>query len=391
MQCIDHTDIKRIQLDNREIIIIGTAHISQDSVDTVISVIEAENPDTVCVELDQQRFQALQNPKHWESLNLVQVLRKGQAPFLLANLALAAFQKRMGLQTGVKPGAELFAAAKTEQQLDKQLILVDREIRTTLLRAWRKAGFWKKLQLLVTLMSSMFEGQKIDEAELARLRQTDTLTVMLDELGTLLPTVKAILVDERDTFMAHNIRQAGGNKIVAVIGAAHVPGMSKKLLQNTSAEEIAELSTIPPKKAVSKIVPWLIPALVILLFVVGFFAGDRQVLAEAALAWILANGLLSAAGALLALAHPMTILVAFIAAPITSLNPTIGAGFVTGLAQAFLSPPQVRDMQSMADDIAIPSGWWRNRLTRVLLVFFFSSLGSAIGTVVAFGWLKNLL
>ncbi|MBW2520638.1 MAG: TraB/GumN family protein [Deltaproteobacteria bacterium] len=391
MQCIDHTDIKRIQLDNREIIIIGTAHISQDSVDTVISVIEAENPDTVCVELDQQRFQALQNPKHWESLNLVQVLRKGQAPFLLANLALAAFQKRMGLQTGVKPGAELFAAAKTAQQLDKQLILVDREIRTTLLRAWRKAGFWKKLQLLVTLMSSMFEGQKIDEAELARLRQTDTLTVMLDELGTLLPTVKAILVDERDTFMAHNIRQAGGNKIVAVIGAAHVPGMSKKLLQNTSAEEIAELSTIPPKKAVSKIVPWLIPALVILLFVVGFFAGDRQVLAEAALAWILANGLLSAAGALLALAHPMTILVAFIAAPITSLNPTIGAGFVTGLAQAFLSPPQVRDMQSMADDIAIPSGWWRNRLTRVLLVFFFSSLGSAIGTVVAFGWLKNLL
>ncbi|MBW2477491.1 MAG: TraB/GumN family protein [Deltaproteobacteria bacterium] len=391
MQCIDHTDIKRIQLDNREIIIIGTAHISQDSVDTVISVIEAENPDTVCVELDQQRFQALQNPKHWESLNLVQVLRKGQAPFLLANLALAAFQKRMGLQTGVKPGAELFAAAKTAQQLDKQLILVDREIRTTLLRAWRKAGFWKKLQLLVTLMSSMFEGQKIDEAELARLRQTDTLTVMLDELGTLLPTVKAILVDERDTFMAHNIRQADGNKIVAVIGAAHVPGMSKKLLQSTSAEEIAELSTIPPKKAVSKIVPWLIPALVILLFVVGFFAGDRQVLAEAALAWILANGLLSAAGALLALAHPMTILVAFIAAPITSLNPTIGAGFVTGLAQAFLSPPQVRDMQSMADDIAIPSGWWRNRLTRVLLVFFFSSLGSAIGTVVAFGWLKNLL
>ena len=391
MQSIENTDIKRIYLGDREIVIIGTAHISQDSVDTVKSVIEAENPDTVCVELDQQRFQALQNPRHWESLNLVEVLRKGQAPFLLANLALAAFQKRMGLQTGVKPGAELFAAAETAQRLDKHLLLVDREIRTTLLRAWPKDGFWHTMQLLGALMTSMFEGQNIDEAELAKLRQTDTLTVMLDELGTLLPTVKAILVDERDTFMAHNIRQAEGSKIVAVVGAAHVPGMSRKLLQNTSNEEIAQLSTIPEKKAFSKIIPWLIPAVVILLFVIGFFAGDRQVLAEAALAWILANGLLSAAGALLALAHPMTIVVAFVAAPITSLNPTIGAGFVTGLAQAFLSPPQVRDMQSMADDIAVPSGWWRNRLTRVLLVFFFSSLGSAIGTVVAFGWLKNLL
>ncbi|MDT8442487.1 MAG: TraB/GumN family protein [Desulfuromonadales bacterium] len=391
MQSQEENDSRRIVIDGREFILVGTAHISQDSVDTVRRVIEAENPDTVCVELDEQRYRALSNPRHWESLNLVQVLRKGQAPFLLANLALASFQKRMGLQTGVKPGAELAAAAEVATTAGKELRLVDREIRTSLLRAWRKASFWKKMNLMATLLASMFERQELSEEELARLRQTDTLSAMLDEMSEVLPTVKTILVDERDSYMAHHIRQAPGEKVVAVVGAAHLPGIAAKLQRQFTTDEIAELMTIPEKTPFSRLVPWLIPAIVIGLFVFGFLYGDSQILAEAAIAWILANGLLSAFGALLALAHPLTIATAFIAAPITSLNPTIGAGFVTGLVQAIMAPPQVQDLERVADEIASPSGWWRNRLTRVLLVFFFSSLGSAIGTVVAFGWLKNLL
>ena len=213
---------------------------------------------------------------------------------------------------------------------------------------------------------------------------------MLDEMAEVLPTVKTILVDERDTFMAHNIFKSPGEKIVAIVGAAHMPGILKKLGQDFSTEEIDELSVIPAKTSFSKVVPWLIPAIVIALFVAGFMTGNTEQLADAAIAWVLANGVLSALGALIALGHPLTILTAFIAAPITSLNPTIGAGFVTALVQAFIAPPQVKDMEHVAEDISAISGWWKNRLTRVLLVFLFSSLGSAIGTMVAFGWLKDL-
>ncbi|WP_432820869.1 TraB/GumN family protein [Trichloromonas sp.] len=390
MNNLSPSDIQRINLPGKEIILVGTAHISQDSVDTVRRVIAEETPDAVCVELDEQRYQALKNQTQWESLNIIQVIKKGQAPFLMANLALASFQKRMGLQTGVKPGAELAAAAEAAEASNILVHLVDRNIRTTLLRAWRKTGLWKKMNLIATLLASMFESNQIDEKELARLRQSDTLSAMLEEMGTILPSVKTILVDERDIYMAHHIRNTAGDKIVAVVGAAHLPGIMKRLGEETPAAIIDEISRIPEKSTVSKLVPWIIPAVVILLFVIGFFFGDQQRIADAAMAWILANGLLAALGTLIAFGHPLTILAAFIGAPITSLNPTIGAGFVTGVVQAFVAAPTVRDMERVGDDLATLRGWWGNRMTRVLLVFLFSSLGSAVGTLVAFSWLKDL-
>lgn len=385
------SDIQRIFLDGKEIILVGTAHISQDSVDTVRRVIEAETPDTVCVELDLQRRQALKDQRRWESLNIIQVIKSGQVPFLLANLALASFQKRMGLHTGVKPGAELAAAADEAESRGLRVELVDREIRTTLLRAWRKTGLWKKMNLVSTLVASLFESQKLDEEELARLRQSDTLSAMLEEMGELLPSIKTILVDERDLYMAHHIRNALGSKIVAVVGAAHLPGIVRRLREDITPETMKEISTIPEKPRISKVIPWIVPAVVIALFVAGFFLGDRERIAGAALAWVLANGLLSALGAIVALGHPLTVATAFVAAPITSLNPTIGAGMVTGLVQAFIAAPTVRDLERVGDDLISWRGWWGNRMTRVLLVFVFSSLGSAAGTIVAFGWIKNLL
>jgi pheromone shutdown-related protein TraB len=333
----------------------------------------------------------LRDQRRWESLNLIQVIKSGQVPFLLANLALAAFQKRMGLHTGVKPGAELAAAGETAERLGLEVRLVDREIRTTLLRAWRKTGLWKKLNLVSTLIAGLFENQKLDEAELARLRQTDTLSAMLEEMGTILPSVKTILVDERDTYMAHYIREAPGAKVVAVVGAAHLPGIIRQVTETISPDTIAELSIIPPKPAFSKAVPWLIPGIVIALFVAGLFAGDWGRMADAAVAWALATGLLAALGTLIAFGHPLTILSAFVAAPITTLHPAIGAGMVTGLVQAFVVAPTVRDMERVGDDLASLRGWWSNRMMRVLLVFFFSSLGASAGTLVALHWLKNLL
>jgi pheromone shutdown-related protein TraB len=302
----------------------------------------------------------------------------------MANLALASFQKRMGLQTGVKPGAELAAAAEAAEAANIRVNLVDRNIRITLLRAWRKTGLWKKMNLLATLLAGMFESNQIDEEELSRLRQTDTLSAMLEEMGTILPSVKTILVDERDIYMAYHIRKTLGDKVVAVVGAAHLPGIVKWLGTEISASTIDEISKIPEKSTTSKIVPWVIPAVVILLFVIGFFLGNQKQFADAAIAWVLANGLLAALGTLIAFGHPLTILAAFVGAPITSLNPTIGAGFVTGVVQAFVAAPTVRDMERVTDDLATLRGWWKNRMTRILLVFFFSSLGSAIR------WLKEL-
>ena len=383
----DHTSIR---VGEKEIFLVGTAHISQASVDTVIRAIDELQPDTVCVELDAQRYQSLINQTGWESLNLKDVIRKGQMPFLLANLALSSYQKRMGLQTGVKPGAELAAAAHAAVEKGLGMELVDRNIRTTLLRVWRKTGLWNKMKVMAALFGSLFEKQELGEAELARLRESDTLSSMLEEMGELLPSVKQILVDERDTYMAYHIKNAPGSRILAVIGAAHQPGIERQLQRDISLETIAEISEVPPKSRLSRVIPWLIPGIVIALFIGGFFFGNREQFADAAIAWILANGVLSAIGALLAWGHPVTVLSAFLAAPITSLNPTIGAGFVTGLVQVLVAAPTVRDMELVGEDLVTIRGWWNNRLARVMLVFLFSSIGSAAGTFIALGWLKNM-
>jgi len=385
------SDIRRITLDGRELILVGTAHISQESVETVRRVITSEAPDHVCVELDAQRYQALTDPNRWRSLNIIEVIRKGQGPFLLVSLALTSFQKRMGLQTGVKPGAELAAAAEEANQRGIDFSLVDREIRVTLLRAWRKTGFWKRLQLLSTLLAGMFENQKLDEAELAKLRETDTLSAMLEEMATLLPTVKTILVDERDTFMADRIRQAPGQKIVAVVGAAHLPGIERQLFIPADPAHLTEIATIPPKARWSGLLQWIIPGLVIAAFVAGFFVGDWSRLTDAALAWVILTGGLCALGTAVALGHPLTILAGFVAAPLTTLHPALGAGMVTAVVQAFLVAPTVADLEKVGDDVATPGGWWRNRVIRVLLVFFFSSMGASIGMLIALRWVAGLI
>ena len=385
------SDTRRLAVDGKDIILVGTAHISQESVDTVTRVINELKPETVCVELDQQRYQSLINQKGWESLNLKDVIRKKQLPFLLASLALSSYQKRMGLATGVQPGAELAAAAQLAESQDMRVELVDRNIRTTLLRVWRITGLWNKMKVLASLFAGLFEKQEVNEEELARLRQSDNLAVMLDEMGEMLPCVKQILVDERDIYMAHQIRHAPGDRIVAVVGAAHLPGITNRLQQPpTSAADIDRINKIPPKSLTSRIIPWIIPVLVLSLFVGGFFFGNPDKMAQAATAWILANGLFSAFGTLLAWGHPITIVAAFVAAPLTSLNPTIGAGFVTALVQSFVAPPLVSDMKKVGEDILCLKGWWHNRLARVLLVFLLSSLGSSIGTFFALGWMKSL-
>lgn len=371
--------------------IVGTAHVSRHSVEEVRRAVEKLNPDCICVELDGERLDSLRNPTRWDKLDLAQAIRKGRGPFLMVNMAMSAFQRKMGLSTGVKPGEELFEAVKAGEERGLVAELIDRNIKTTLLRAWRKTGFWKKNWLISSLLASAFDDTKIDEEELAKLKSKDMLTALMEEMGTILPTVKSILIDERDTFMAGKLQRAKGERIVAVVGAGHVAGMIKELQREISDEELNRLDTVPPKTLLSKALPWIIPLIVVGLFVAGFFLADPSKVKEAALAWALTTGTLSALGTILALGHPATILTAFLAAPITTLHPAIGVGVFTGVVQAWAGKPKVHDAEALWEDLSHWKGWWTNRVSRVLMVFFFSSLGASIGTFIAFKWLKDLV
>lgn len=387
----ESNDITRIELDGKEILLIGTAHISAQSVQIVKDAIYDVRPDSVCVELDEQRYKGIREETNWEDLNLVEVIKKKQTTFLVARLGLTAFQKRMSLYTGVKPGQEMLEATLAADEIEAETVLIDRDIRTTLLRAWRLTPFLKRSTVAMMLIGGMFQRSEVGEDDLAELREVHNISEILDELGDVMPEVKSVLVDERDVYMAQKIREAPGKRIVAVIGAAHKPGIMRHMVQETAQEEIDAIEHVPERGALSKVLPWVLPMLVLGLFVAGFFFGDPEDFKNAALAWVIANGAFAGLGALLALAHPLTILTAIIAAPITSLNPTIGAGMVTALVQTLLAPPTVRDMERVGDDVADLKGIWKNRLSRILLVFVFSNLGSSLGTFVSFNWLVKLL
>lgn len=388
-------DIVRVDLDGKEIVLLGTAHISQESVDAVERVIEHEAPDVVCVELDEERYKALRQDQKFEDLDLIEVIKQGKLTFLLARLALTAFQKRMGEGTGVTPGAEMAAAADAAEAMGVPVELSDRNVRITLLRAWRRTPWWRRAEVAAMLFLSLFQSGDIDEEELADLRKGDMISEVLEELGDVFPEVKEVLVDERDVFMARSIQDVEADKIVVIIGAAHRAGIARWLRHSIPDSRIDEVTTIPQKSSISKVLPWLIPALVVGLFAYGFFAGGGEGASRAAWAWVLYNGVLSSVGAAAALGHPLTIAAAFLAAPLTSLNPMIGAGMVTALVQARFAAPKVKDFHSIGDDLTEWKGWWSNKLGRVLLVFIFSSLGSVLGTALASGhlitWIAGLL
>ncbi|MFP4363307.1 MAG: TraB/GumN family protein [Spirochaetia bacterium] len=386
--------LTRLKLGDREFILIGTAHISKESVEEVTSVIEEEMPDRVCVEIDASRYQNMKKKQDWSRLNISQVLKKKQGFLLLANLVLSSFQKKIGADLDIKPGEEMKLAVEKAQDLQIPFSLCDREISVTLRRAWAKSSFWGKNKLLAALLSSVFSNEKISKEDIEDMKKKNALESMMEELAGYMPSVKEVLIDERDQYLATNIYEAEGNKIVAVVGAGHVPGMVswlKEIHEGKRDTDLQEISQIPPKSWVSKVLPWIIPAAVLGLIVTGFFRSGMEVSLNMMWYWVLVNGTLSAVGALAAFAHPVTILMSFLAAPITSLNPTIGVGIITGLIEAFVRKPRVRDFENLQDDILSVKGFFKNRLTHVLVVFFLSSLGSAIGTFIALPYLTSLL
>lgn len=384
-----------VKLKDKTVTIIGTAHISGDSVKEIDEVIDEINPDRICIELDESRFKTVSENRRWEDMNIIKVLKEKKGFLLLANLVLSSFQKRMGSDVGVNPGADMKEAVALSQTRNIPFSLIDREIQVTLQRAWRISSFWKKMKLLSALLGSAFTREKISDEDIENMKEKTALDGMMDELAEYLPSVKTVLIDERDFYLAAKIYEADGRNLIAVVGAGHVPGILKNLELFEAGEKPTDVSSVdfvPEKRFSEKAVPWILPGIIIAVFIGGFFiAGTREQTLEKLIQWILISGSLAAAGSVLALAHPLTVLLSFIAAPITTLNPFIGVGMVTGLSEAVLRKPRVGDFNRLNDDIASLKGFYRNRVTRIFLVFLLSSIGASVGTFVGAASLAPLL
>jgi len=368
--------------------LVGTAHISASSVREVQEVLERERPDTVCVELCASRLSALRDPDSWQRMDIFKVIREGKTFLLLANLMMSAFQRKLGAQLGVQPGAEMLEAVRIAEAQGAELVLADRDVRTTLQRTWRKLGFWSRIKILGQLLVGMVSREEIEESEIEKLKQEDALAEAMEGLARQSPVVKQVLIDERDQFLAERIRQAPGSQIVAIVGAGHLGGIQQEL---TRSHDLDALNDLPLPGKLGRTLKWGIPGVIIGLILYGFLTVDADVSLEMVQRWFLINGILSALGSALVLAHPLTILSAFVAAPFTSLTPMIAAGWVAGLVEAFLRKPQVHDFAALRDDILTLGGFWRNKITRILLVVVFANLGSSIGTLLGGFAIASLL
>ncbi|MBR9980835.1 MAG: TraB/GumN family protein [Desulfatitalea sp.] len=380
--------IQRLTYEDKEIILVGTAHVSQQSVDLVKNIIEAEQPDTVSVELCEGRYQNIRQQDSWRNMDIVKVIKEKKAFLLLSNLILAAFQKRIAAKLEIRPGQEMIQAMESADAAGAAIHLADRDVRVTLARTWRQMGWWSRLKLIFQLILSFGDADQIDAEEVERLKQQDVLESILAEVGRSMPAVRTTLIDERDQYLAAKIRTAPGTKIVAVVGAGHMPGILRYWNQPVA---LAQLETMPSKGRTGSVLKWLIPMVIIAALIFGFFKGGAAVGGGMLLWWVGANGLLAGLGALLAWAHPLTVVSSILAAPLTSLNPMIAAGWVSGLVEALSRKPQVMDFERLQEDIQSLKGFWRNKVTRILLVVAFTNMGSAVGTFVAFPMMMKAL
>jgi len=378
--------IRCIELSDRKIVLLGTAHVSKESIEDVRTLIREEMPDVVCIELDDARYNALTNPDSWKEINIIKLLREGKGFLLLANLSLQAFQKKLGLDLGVKPGDEMKAAIESSRALNIKTEMVDRPIHITLKRAWGKSSLGVKSKLIATLLAGAFSQEKLDPEEIEKLKKQSAMDGMMKEVSQYLPSVKEVIIDERDQYLASKIWQAQAKKSLAVLGAGHLPGVQKWIEAYSKKEACVDctkdLETVPPKSFLRLTLSFLFPTLIIALIIAGFVKGGLSTTKAQLISYTLWNGGLAALGSLIALANPITIIAAFLIAPLTSINPFIGVGFFTGIIEAFIRKPKVRDMENLSDDICSFFGWYKNRVTHALLVFFLSSIGSSIGTFI---------
>ncbi len=373
-------DIHRLSWKGKDIRLVGTAHVSLESAELVEQLVRDEQPDTVAVELCDSRYQALTQGSRWKDTDLIKAIRQKKSFLLLMNLILAYIQRKIGRNLGIRPGEEMLRAIRAAEETGAAVHLADRDIRITLSRAWRLMGLWSKLKLLVQLLASSGELDDLTREDIEKLKQQDVLETLLDEIGESLPEIRAVLIDERDQYLAERIRNSPGETVVAVVGAGHVPGIQRHWEKPV---DLDALEVVPPGGRWKAWFKWGLPVLIVALFATGFFRAGPSAGADMIQWWILANAALGGLGAAAALAHPLTVLSAVAAAPLTSLNPMMAAGWVAGLVEAFIGKPKVRDFEALAEDLSSVRGFWKNRISRILLVVVFTNIGSSLGTFVA--------
>lgn len=370
------------------ITIIGTAHVLKSSVEEVETTIRALRPQKVLVEIDPARLKALQDPEAWRNTDIFQVLRQKKQHLFLLQLYLAAMQAQMGRETGVAPGMDMLRAVQVGEEVGAEVVLVDRDVSVTLKRGFGSMGMWARMRLFwkVWLQVLTPTDRSQPPPDLEEVMQSDAITQMTEEFARFAPAVKTALIDERDAYMASHIQEqarTSAGPVVAVVGAGHLKGIRTHLDQGTAPVDRTPLDALPPKRlGLGKILAYAVPLLIIALFVWLGVTGRYAQLLDVGLAWILINGGLAALGVAIALGHPLSMLVAFVAAPITSLHPAIAAGWFAGLTEAKMRTPKVMDFEAIK--LAESTGQFlRNPVVRVLLVTALANLGSMVGTYVA--------
>jgi pheromone shutdown-related protein TraB len=380
--------ITRLTHGDKTITIVGTAHISRRSVEEVERVIEELRPDTVCVELDATRYDTLRDDSRWRKLDIFQVIREKKVLFFLASLLLTAYQRRLGEKLGVRPGAEMLAAIAKAEAVGAKLVLADRDIQATLKRSFHNLSFWNKWQLIGVMIAAFFATGEISEEQIEELKDKDNIGEMMRAFAREMPELQVPLIDERDRYLMSSIQEAPGKRIVAVVGAGHVQGMTSYLGHDVDRDA---LSVIPKPSPWVGALKWVIPAIVMAAFYWGYHEHRGEGLTHMLYAWVLPNSIAAAVLSIAAGAKPLTVLTAFVASPITSLNPTIGAGMVAGLVEAWLRRPTVQDCERVNTDMMTLRGLYENPFTRVLLVVVGATMGSAIGAWVGAAWVVTLL
>lgn len=395
---MDNSSLKGVRVIEKideNLILVGTAHISQKSVDEVTTAIETYHPDVVAVELCQRRYDSITKKDQWENTPVTSLLKSNNAYYLLAQTFLSSIQRKLGKDHGVQPGSEMIEAMNQAKNHDLSVELVDRDIAVTLKRAWKKMGFVEKFRVFWEFMKSMigFEEDELEDLDIDELLDQDLISTMMEEFGKIAPSVTQVLIHERDQYIAEKINRVRkkDKKVVAVVGAGHLQGIKKHLKNQEFSADITELEKVPQKRfSVIKLIGYLIPVLFIALIAYGFMTGGPEQSLRMFMYWFLINGAFSALGTLIARGHPLSVLTAFVAAPITSLNPAIAAGWVAGYVEAKLRTPVIKDFQQLSN-LETLSDFWKNRVIRLLLVVALANVGSMIGTVVAFPYITTFL
>lgn len=384
----DENTVRRVQIDGSSVLLVGTAHVSKDSVEQVRNLIAETRPEIVAVELCEPRYKVLLDKRKWEQTPLTKLIKGDQPYFFLGQSFMAMMQRSLGEELGVEPGSEMLAAIRAAKDVGAEIALVDRKIAVTLKRAWNKMSLREKFRIFRELLYGFFGVSEMsEEIDIEMLKRQDIITEMMEELGKMAPKAKEVLVDERDAYIAGKLKKLAaenpGKSILAVVGAGHLNGLVENL-KREEEPDLEELDSIPSSVFSLKLVGYMIPVAFLAIFVWTIYSRGWADFLDIVFKLFWIGGGLSALGALAALAHPFAIGSAFLAAPFGILNPLIATGWISGYVQVLVNPPQVKDFQGLRE-IEKVSTFWKNRLTKVLLVAAFTNMGATAGAVIVIG------